>query len=108
MDNSDSWERCGKCGGRLDGVLGLCIGECLPKKVSKPKELIPAPQTLWTPITSEASLPKDDEALCLFVFWDFIDGYSKSEYVCLWKEIKTNLSRLSMFTHYTILTKPVK
>ena len=105
MDNSDSWERCGKCGGRLDGVLGLCIGECLPKKVSKPKELIPAPQTLWTPITSEASLPKDDEALCLFVEWK--DGILKERWVITAGQAKEEWPIVG-YTHYTILTKPVK
>jgi len=45
----------------------------------------------WIKITGEDSLPKDNEALCLFVQW---------------KDINTNLSRLSMFTHYTIVTPP--
>ena len=107
MDNSDSWERCGKCGGRLDGVLGLCIGECLPKKVSKPKELIPAPQTLWTPITSEASLPKDDEALCLFVQWDFERNMNQAELLLPVSNFKSRVDWLD-FTHYTILQPPVK
>ena len=106
MDNSDSWERCGKCGGRLDGVLGLCIGECLPKKVSKPKELIPAPQTLWTPITGEASLPKDDEALCVLARYT-----SKGELRTTPAEkfgLLKSMFPMDEFQFYTILQPPVK
>jgi len=104
MDNSDSWERCGKCGGRLDGVLGLCIGECLPKKVSKPKELIPAPQTLWTPITGEASLPPMG-SLCHYV------RYVNDRFISSLIEVHNVNPKdfnFGYFTHYTILTKPVK
>lgn len=31
----DEEECCQKCGGELDNVLGLCIGECLEKSNSK-------------------------------------------------------------------------
>lgn len=65
----------------------------------------PAPQTIWTPITGEASLPTDDEALCLFAEWEA--GIMKDRWIVKWKVAKTDISHYH-FTHYTILQPPVK
>ena len=59
--------------------------------------------TTWTPITGEASLPKDDEALCLFAEWE--GDLMKDRWIVKWKVAKTDISH-HPFTHYTILTKP--
>lgn len=66
--------------------------------------------TLWTPITGEESLPKDDEALCLFVwFFESTNSPSTHSLFCQWKYLRLlsdyeDIS--SKYTHYTILTKP--
>lgn len=63
-------------------------------------------QTLWTPITGEASLPTDNKALCLFV--EFSKGGAiVQSYLNILEEAKTfkSFSLKNRFTHYTILTK---
>ena len=60
-------------------------------------------ETHWTPITGEESLPKDDEALCLFAEWE--GDLMKDRWIVKWKVAKTDISH-HHFTHYTILTKP--
>mgnify|MGYP006342334579 CR=1 FL=1 len=60
--------------------------------------------TSWTPITGEASLPKDDEALCLFAEWE--GDLMKDRWIVKWKVAKTDISH-HHFTHYTILTEPI-
>ena len=62
--------------------------------------------TLWTPITGEASLPTDDEALCLFV--EFNDaGICTGSTFDNWGHFK-KYENYNDFTHYTILQPPVK
>ncbi len=62
-------------------------------------------QTHWTPITGEASLPTDDEALCLFAEWE--GGIMKDRWIVKWKVAKTDINH-HLFTHYTILTTHLK
>lgn len=73
-------------------------------------EKVTALPTNWTPITGEESLPKDDEALCLFVwFFESTNTPSTHSLFCQWKYLRLlsdyeDIS--SKYTHYTILTKP--
>ena len=65
------------------------------------------PQTLWTPITGEESLPTDDEALCLFVELDQHFNILNTGFYEKWGVIKNDIPIFGC-THYTILTKAVK
>jgi hypothetical protein len=60
----------------------------------------------WIPITGEDSLPKDNEALCLFVEWN--DGNIIRAYLGKYKDVKLyELPSINYhYTHYTIITPP--
>lgn len=57
----------------------------------------------WVKITDEDSLPKDDDALCLFAEW--VNGTMAISWLTRCKEAKQE-PNIEAYTHYTIITPP--
>jgi len=71
--------------------------------------------TNWTPITGEASLPKDEDNDTMYLFAYFINDANNTlhliqEYYGTWEGVKAFRENQlkNHYTHYTRLTPPVK